>query len=126
MRLWKVKAFDRWARKEGLSDDDLVRAADEIAKGQFEGNLGGAVVKKRVARTGGGKRGGFRTIVAYRSGSSSSIFFLHGYAKNAKADVTPKEKSALQTNAQALLGLSHQQIRDLERDGAIVEVRRTK
>jgi hypothetical protein len=126
MRVWKVKVFDRWARKEGLSDDDLVRAAHEIVVGQFEGDLGGSVLKKRVARAGGGKRGGFRTIVAYRPSSPTRMFFLHGYAKSAKANVTPKEKTALQTNAQVLLDLSQQQILELERDGTIVEVRRAK
>jgi hypothetical protein len=125
VRLWKVKGFDRWARKEGLSDDDLVRAADEIAGGLFEGDLGGSVVKKRIARAGSGKRGGFRTIVAYHPGSSGT-FFLHGYAKNAKADISPKEKAALQINARILLGLSQRQMRDLEKDGAIVEVRKAK
>jgi len=67
----RPKAFVRWARKEGLDDDDLLQAADEIASRRFEGNLGGDVVKKRVARAAGAKRGGFRTIVAYRSASSS-------------------------------------------------------
>jgi hypothetical protein len=125
VRLWKVKAFDRWARKEGLPDDDLARAADEIAGGVFEGDLGGSVIKKRVARSGGGKRGGFRTIVAYHPGSSSGMFFLHGYAKNTKADLSPREKAALQINARVLLGLSQSKVRDLAAGGAIVEIRRT-
>ncbi|PKQ11101.1 MAG: hypothetical protein CVT70_16190 [Alphaproteobacteria bacterium HGW-Alphaproteobacteria-1] len=126
MKVWKAKAFARWARKEGLDDDDLLQAADEIASGLFEGNLGGDIVKKRVARAGGGKRGGFRTIVAYRSASSSRLFFLHGFAKNAKADVTPKEKAALQTNAGVLLGLSGQQLKQLEIQGDLIAVRRIK
>jgi hypothetical protein len=54
------------------------------------------------------------------------MFFLHGYAKNAKADLSPKEKAALQINARILLGLSQRQMRDLEKDGAIVEVRKAK
>lgn len=125
MKIWKVKAFARWARKERLSDDDLVGAAEEIANGRFEGDLGGAVVKKRVAKAGGGKRGGFRTIVAYRS-TSSRVFFLHGFAKNAKADVTPKEKAAFQTNAAILLALNGKQLKQLEMEGDLIAVRRTK
>jgi hypothetical protein len=125
MRVWKVKAFDRWARREGLSDDDLVRAAEEVARGQFEGDLGGFVLKKRVARVGGGKRGGFRTIIAYRADAPAGMFFLHGYAKSGKANITPKERIALQTNARALFGLSQRQTRELEREGAIVEIGRT-
>lgn len=124
MTSWKVKAFDRWARKEGLRDDDFARAAKEIRSGQFEGDLGGSVIKKRVARAGGGKRGGFRTIVAFHNGGAG-VFFLHGYAKNVKADITPREKTALQLNARALLALSPQQLRALADEGAIIEVEET-
>ena len=121
----KVKAFDRWARKEGLGDDDLIQAAEEIISGRFEGDLGGSVVKKRVARTGGGKRAGLRVIVAYRSGASSRVFFLHGYAKNAKADITAREKLALQTTLSPprLVATADSRPGEL---GAIVAVRRTR
>lgn len=126
MKVWKVKAFARWARKEGLNDDDLLQAAEEIIDGRFEGDLGSDVVKKRIARAGGGKRGGFRTIVAYRSASSSRLFFLHGFAKSAKTNVTPKEKAALQINAGVLLGLSGHQLSRLEMQGDLIAVRRMK
>jgi len=59
MKVWKAKAFARWARKEGLDDDDLLQAADEIASGRFEGDRGGDVVKKRVARAGEESAAGF-------------------------------------------------------------------
>lgn len=126
MKRWKTRAFDRWAKKEGVSDDDLLCAADEVADGRFEGDLGGSIIKKRVARPGGGKRGGFRTIVAFRSRSSSRIIFLHGFAKNKKSDLSAKEKTALQTNAGVLLSLSWKQLRELERDGDLIAVRRAR
>jgi hypothetical protein len=125
MQAWKTKSFDRWARKERLSDDDLLQAADEISKGQFEADLGGLIIKKRVRRQGGGKSGGYRTIVAHRQTASSRLFFLHGFAKNTKADITPRETTALQTNAQVLLGLTAEQIKALESEGVIIEARRS-
>lgn len=66
MRIFKNIAFDKWARKEGLSDAALKTAVDDLNAGRFEANLGGNVYKKRVASQGRGKSGGFRTLIACR------------------------------------------------------------
>ena len=68
MRIFKNKAFTKWAEKEGLSDDALQIAVDEMERGLIDADLGGHVVKKRVAVGGRGKRGGVRTLLAYKSG----------------------------------------------------------
>lgn len=67
MRIFKNKAFTKWAEKEGLSDDALQIAVDEMERGLIDADLGGHVVKKRVAVGGRGKRGGVRTLLAYKS-----------------------------------------------------------
>jgi len=54
------------------------------------------------------------------------LFFLHGFAKNVKSDVTSKQKAALQANAGVLLGLSGQQLKQLEVQGDLIAVRRNK
>ena len=64
MEIFKTKTFARWARKEGLKDAVLRNAVDEIQAGLVDANLGGGLVKKRVARTGSGKSGGHRTLLA--------------------------------------------------------------
>ena len=66
VRLLKDLEFARWARKEHLTDRMLHDAANEIERGLVDARLGGFLLKKRVARPGGGKRGGYRTILAYR------------------------------------------------------------
>jgi hypothetical protein len=53
----KDPAFHRWARQEGASDGALCKAAEEIEDGLVDARLGGFLIKKRVARTGEGKRG---------------------------------------------------------------------
>jgi hypothetical protein len=57
MAIYKTRWFARWARKEGLSDTALRRAIDEMTKGLYEADLGGDLLKKRIARPGEGKRG---------------------------------------------------------------------
>lgn len=95
MRIFKNKWFDHWARKEGVSDAVLLDAAKEIAAGNAEADLGGCLFKKRLPRTGAGKRGGYRVIVGYKKPSSARIIFLYAFAKSDKANLTTKEEAAL-------------------------------
>jgi hypothetical protein len=78
------------------------------------------VFKQRVAREGGGKSGGFRTILLFRVGTH--CFFAHGFAKNEKANVSPQELKALKRLADALLGLSAEDIEAAVKAGEIREV----
>jgi len=104
MTVLMTKTFARFARKAGLTDVSLAKAAVEVAAGEFDADLGGHVYKQRVARAGGGKSGGFRTIILFKVGGHS--FFAHGFAKNEKANVTAKELRALRKLAEVLLALS--------------------
>lgn len=86
----------------------LRRRPPTFAAGEFDADLGGHVYKQRVARSGGGKSGGFRTIILFKVGGHS--FFAHGFAKNEKANVTAKELKALKKLADVLLALSEADI----------------
>lgn len=66
MRIFKTKWFIRFARKQGIKDSKLIKAIEEIEEGLNNGDLGGGLMKKRVARTGEGKSGSYRTILVYR------------------------------------------------------------
>jgi hypothetical protein len=43
-----------------------------------DADLGGGVIKQRVARVGQGRSGGYRMLVAYRAGARA--VFLYGFA----------------------------------------------
>jgi len=121
MSRFKTKVFARFARKAGLDDAVLAAAAAEVEAGLGDVDLGGGVFKQRVARPGGGKSGGFRTIVAFRAGAH--LFFVHGFAKNEKANVTASELMALKNLANVLLGLDEAAVRKAAMAGEFVEVR---
>jgi len=91
--IYKTKEFSKFARKADLGSGELLEAAKAVASGQWDADLGGGVFKQRIAREGGGKSGGFRTIILFKVGGHS--FFVHGFAKNEKANITPKELKAL-------------------------------
>jgi len=120
MSVYKTKDFARFARKAALDDDGLLKAAKAVSKGQSGVNLGGGVFKQRIAREGGGKSGGFRTIILFRSGGHS--FFVHGFAKNRKANITPRELKALKALANTLLSLDAKGLAKACAAGEISEV----
>lgn len=121
MRIFKIKLFDRWARKEGISDKLLCEAVQEIEAGRFEANLGGNVYKKRIPLEGRGKRGGARTIVAYRI--AGKAFFIFGYAKNEKSNLSDEETKTAKTFARELLSYTDAQLDKLVADGKLIEVK---
>src|SRR5262245_10138706 len=103
MSIYKVRPFSRWARKQGLTDSTLGQAVREIREGLYEADLGGNLLKKRIARPGQGKRGAFRTVVASRDGDR--CFFLFGFAKNERSDIDEEEEAALKRWASTLLSM---------------------
>jgi hypothetical protein len=120
VRIFKNKVFNKWAEKEGLSDDTLRAAVDEMERGLIYADLGGHVVKKRVAVGGRGKSGGVRTLLAYKSGDKA--FFVYGFAKNARANVRMDELKALKHLAKELMSYSDKALTKAIRHGALIEV----
>jgi len=119
-RLLKDIEFDRWARKEGVTDQMLCAAADEIERGLVDARLGGFLLKKRVAQPGRGKRGSYRTILAYRQGSR--LIFLHGFAKNETDNITKKERLALLALGDEYMGYAERTITEMVAKKLLVEV----
>ena len=67
MQVYVIKGFERFCRKERIRNKDLVEAIDRALRGLIDADLGGGLIKQRVARPGQGKRSGYRTIIAYRA-----------------------------------------------------------
>jgi hypothetical protein len=120
MRAFKTRYFARWFRKTGLSDGSLCQAVDEMQKGLIDAYLGGGVVKKRLALPGRGKSGGARTLVATNKGDR--WFFLFGFEKNARANITVEELQGLRIIASQLLRMTSGQLDEAVRDGSLQEI----
>ena len=108
MRIFKNKEFNNWANDIGISDADIKTAAKEVAAGQYEASLGQKVYKKRIAIGNAGKSGSTRTIVAFNVGNH--MFFIYGFAKGKRSNITSKEKKALQKMANVYLGFSEKEL----------------
>ncbi len=121
MRVFKNKAFNKWVKGECLSDQSLFDAAQEVAEGKVEASLGQKVFKKRIALEGRGKSGGFRTIVAFHHGNH--LFYIFGFAKNARTTVKNKELKELQYLAKVYFALTEQQLDEAVKASKLFEVK---
>jgi hypothetical protein len=120
MTAFKTREFARWARKEGLKDLSLCQAVAEMAMGLYEADLGGGLLKKRIARPGQGKRGGFRTLVA--TNKNNCWYFVYCFAKNERANIERDEEAALKKLAAVLLMLTPQALSKARQANELIEV----
>ena len=118
--IYKTRNFTRWARKTGLNDSLLETAVLEIQKGLLEADLGGGIVKKRIALPGRGKRGSTRTLLA--TNRDDRWFFVFGFEKNERENISENELATLKMLAKDLLGMAPAQIADAIEEGSLVEV----
>ena len=122
MRLFKTKSFARFAKKAGIGDSELRGAVDAAERGLVAADLGGGVIKQRIARRGKGKSGGFRTLIVFRLGTRA--VFVHGFAKSAQDNVAADELVALKMLAAELLAYDDKDIARAVESGILLEVKR--
>jgi hypothetical protein len=120
MRIFKTKGFARLADKAGITDTDLIAAAGEVNRGEYEADLGGGVFKKRIARSGAGKSGGYRVILFFRQGER--LIFSYVFAKSVRDNIDEKEVRNFKRLAQENLALAEKQIEILVKAGELKEI----
>ena len=121
MKKLMTKHFSKWAAKQKIPTGELLKALDEVEMGRFEASLGGHIFKKRIRFQGKGKSGSGRTIVCYKRGDR--IVFIHGFAKNEKSNLRPKELVAFKELAKVVLNLSINELNSAIESGSFVEVK---
>lgn len=120
MRTFKSKAFVRFARKSQIQDTQLLKAAHDASLGLIDADLGGGVIKMRLARTNAGKSGGFRTILFFRA--AHRAFFIHGFAKKDQGNISDAELQDFKLLAPVLLDATDAQIVRLLNAGKFIEI----
>ncbi len=103
MRVVKSPEFAKRAGKFGLDDTALLQAVEQIKNGKIDARLGRHLIKQRIARTGGGKSGGYRSIIVYVMGDR--ILFVHAFPKNEKANLDAHELELYRDAAKVLVEL---------------------
>lgn len=120
MRTLMNKPFARFVRKNALRAEDLFEAVENAERGLLAADLGGGIIKQRIARSGTGKSGGFRVLIFFRA--QGIAIFVHGFAKNEKANIRPDELKALRKLAGILMAYSREEIERAIAAGILMEV----
>lgn len=120
MIIYKTKWFAKWAKRKRVSDQLLVLVIKEIESGLVDAKLAASIYKKRLGLNKRGKRASVRAILVYKF--KCNVFFIYGYKKNAKTNITEKELQALKALADELLGYSIRQLKQAENAGELTRV----
>jgi hypothetical protein len=120
LQIFKNTWFQRFARRAKITDEVLNDAIARAEKGTIDADLGGNVIKQRIARLGQGKSGDYRTIIIFKK--EDKAFFVYGFAKNERENIDKNETDAFKKSAKELLALSDKHIQALIDNGALTEV----
>lgn len=120
MRIFKNTWFSRFAKRQRITDASLVAAIEEAEQGLIAADLGGHIIKQRIARPGQGKSGGYRTIIVFQQGDRS--FFVYGFPKSDRENIEKDELAAFKQAAEQFLALDNDQIEALLDTNALTEI----
>ncbi|MBS0359389.1 MAG: type II toxin-antitoxin system RelE/ParE family toxin [Proteobacteria bacterium] len=120
MKILTTRHFSKWAKKQKVSTDNLATAAEEVRNGNYEANLGGNVIKKRMPFHGKGKRGGIRTIIFYKQ--HDKLIFVHGFQKNEQSDISDAELKGFKELAKIFMSMSEHQFQHGIKIGNFMEI----
>jgi hypothetical protein len=120
VRIFKTRWLRRYARRERIADESLREAIERAERGLVDADLGGGVIKQRVARAGQGRSGGYRMLVAYRAGERA--VFLYDFAKRERENIDADELLTLREIGAAWLAADAGQIARALDEEALQEV----
>lgn len=120
IRIYANRWFAKFAAKEKISDVTLADAVHRAESGLIDADLGSGLIKQRIAREGGGKSGGYRSILIFRSGERA--IFVFAFAKSDKANLSAAELKVYRKAASIMLELGDDEIETEVEAGRLVEV----
>lgn len=117
----KTKWFNKWAKKNALTDKNLLKTIDNISVNLGVVNLGGGLFKIRTPKVGHGKSGGFRTLVVYKE--KDLAVFVYGFAKTDKDNLDKEELKYFKILANDLLKIKNREYVKLEKQGSFISLK---
>jgi hypothetical protein len=120
VHIFKTKWFIRYARQEMIEDRSLSDAIERAEGGLIDADLGGGIIKQRVARAGKGRSGGYRMLIAYRFGNRA--VFMYGIAKNERDNIDSNELATLREIGATWLEANAEQLELAITEGLLKEM----
>ena len=116
----QIAASMKWNLSDIYATEALWEAVERAEQGQIDADLGGGVIKQRIARPGGGKSKGYRSIVLYRK--DDKAFFVFGFPKSEQDNIREDEEIQFKKMAKQVLALTDEQLQQLIATGQFEEV----
>jgi len=101
LRVFRTKWFVKFASREGIGDAALLEAIIRLERGLVDSDLGGGIIKQRIARPGRGKSGGLRALIAVKAGKHA--VFVFGFAKSGQDNIGNADLARLKSAAKIML-----------------------
>jgi len=120
MQKLKTKWFNKWAKKQKLTDDKLLVSIEDMENNLSTSNLGGGLFKIRVASEGSGKSSSFRTIVVYRK--EDRVVMVYGFMKQEQENLSTNELKSFKTLAKDILNLSIEELQQAVEKSVFVKI----
>lgn len=120
MHVYLTKWMSRYIRREKIPCVDLLAAIERAEHGSIDANLGGGLIKQRIARKGKGRSGGFRTIIAYRRGQRA--FFIFGFAKSERGNIGRDELASAREIGAILINAREDMLARKVAEGELEEI----
>ena len=120
MKVFKTKQFARFVAQEGINDAILCEAFNRAITGLIDADLGGGVIKQRIAREGQGRSGGYRSIVLFRR--NDLAIFAYGFPKNSQQNIGQSELKAFRKLAEVMLNFDGNGLQAAINNGTMIEV----
>ena len=120
VRTFRSTWFSRFAGKEGIKDHELKEMVSQLEAGKADADLGGDVYKMRLARSGGGKSGGYRIIVFFKS--KNRTFYAYGFPKANKGNINDKQLRDFKLAAKVIFGYSEKELDERVKTGLFLEI----
>lgn len=121
MRVFKNAWFARFTRKENIAASALWDAIERAENGQIDADLGGGIIKQRIARPGEGKSKGYRSIILFKK--DEKAFFVYGFPKSELGNIRTDEQEQFKKMAKHVLALTDIQLNVFIANGQFEEVK---
>jgi hypothetical protein len=120
VRIFKTKWLARFVRRARIADHSLRDAIERAGRGTIAADLGGGIIKQRVARSGQGRSGGYRMLIAYRAGTRA--VFLYAFAKSERENIDADQLLTLREIGATWLAADARRIARAIEEGILQEV----
>ena len=117
----KTKWFNKWAKKNAVSDKNLQKTIENLSNNLGTTDLGSGLYKIRTPKLGQGKSGGFRTLVVFRE--ADIAIFIYGFAKTDKDNLDSQELRYFKKLAKDLLQIENKKYIELEKQGIFISLK---